>query len=158
MRDVDAIIKRTISLEGGNKVTDIANDAGGLTKYGISKRSFPSVDIANLTETAAIDIYRREFYDRMKLELIDNNAVAAKMFDMGVNMGTGTAIKLAQKAVGTTVDGVNGPATAALINAMPEQQMINALRQNQLKHYADIVKRTPSQIEFFVGWINRAFA
>ena len=42
----------------GNVIAeDDPDDPGGLTKYGIDQRSHPNVDIRNLTEEEAKDIY-----------------------------------------------------------------------------------------------------
>jgi len=44
------IIKEVLRREGGAKLTKDPDDPGGVTKYGISKRSNPDVDVENLTE------------------------------------------------------------------------------------------------------------
>ena len=38
------------------------DDPGGETKYGICKKSFPSLDIKNLTEDQAKDIYYKNYW------------------------------------------------------------------------------------------------
>ena len=43
-------------------------DPGGETNYGISKRAYPDVDIKNLTEDGAKDIYKRDYWDKNKCE------------------------------------------------------------------------------------------
>lgn len=45
----------------GGYVND-PNDPGGKTKYGISKRSFPDLDIANLNLEKALDIYLENYW------------------------------------------------------------------------------------------------
>ena len=42
-------LKHTLKWEGGSKFTDDPHYPGGATKYGISKRAFPDLDIPNLT-------------------------------------------------------------------------------------------------------------
>ena len=46
-----------MEIEGG--FVDHKNDPGKATKYGISSRSHPDVDIVNLTEDGAKAIYKR---------------------------------------------------------------------------------------------------
>ncbi len=150
------IIRRTINLEGGY-VNDPV-DAGGETKFGISKRSYPGVDIAALTKEEAIAIYARDFWDGMNLDLINSPAVAAKIFDVAVNIGQSLAAKMVQEIVAVDADGIIGPHTANAVNAENEDWMIAQLRKKQLLHYAAIVEKNPAQIKFFVGWINRVFA
>ena len=43
------------------------NDAGGMTKYGISQRSYPTLDIKDLSRDEAIAIYFRDFWQKYKL-------------------------------------------------------------------------------------------
>ncbi len=40
-------------------------DSGGETKYGISKRSYPNLDIKNLTLEQAKEIYKRNYWDKI---------------------------------------------------------------------------------------------
>ena len=154
--NTDEIIRHTIKLEGG--YNDVAGDKGGETKYGISKRSYPTVDIPNLTEEQAIDIYRRDFIEKVNLHYLTNEKVLAKVFDIGVNMGTSRGIRFLQEIVGAKVDGILGPATANLANAMNGDDLVQALRKKQVLHYAAIIKNDPTQVKFLIGWINRAFA
>ena len=47
MSDFDKAFELVIGHEGG--LVDHPADPGGLTKYGISKRAYPNLDIRNLT-------------------------------------------------------------------------------------------------------------
>lgn len=51
----------------GGYVND-PKDPGGETKYGISKRKYPNVDIKNLSDLDAVAIYRRDYWDRNFLD------------------------------------------------------------------------------------------
>jgi lysozyme family protein len=104
----DKAIKFVLSYEGGY-VND-PNDAGGETNFGISKRSYPSLDIKALTVDQARDIYKRDFWTTVCADqLPENLAIAA--FDCAVNQGVGIASRLIQVALGVAVDGVIGPKT-----------------------------------------------
>ena len=78
-----------IEREGGY-VND-PKDPGGETKYGISKRAFPNLDIKNLSKEEAAKIYYNKYWlfvaDKLDWPL---NLV---MFDCAVNQGTGKARK-----------------------------------------------------------------
>ena len=63
MTRAEKFIRIVLLSEGGSKYTNDPKDAGGETKYGISKKAFPNVDIKNLTETDAIAIYKKMYYD-----------------------------------------------------------------------------------------------
>lgn len=64
------------------------DDPGGETKYGISKRSYPSLDIQNLTIDDARAIYRRDFWDHINLDSLPWE-LALIRFDCEVNQGEG---------------------------------------------------------------------
>lgn len=102
-------------VEGGY-VND-PRDPGGETKYGISKRSYPKVNIAELTLEEATEITHRDFWLKMRCDEMPE-AIAAVTLDCGFNQGPSIAGRLLQKALrNVTVDGVIGPQTIAAVNA-----------------------------------------
>lgn len=58
---IDKVWERLLVVEGGY-VND-PNDPGGETKYGISKRSYPHVDIKNLTKDDAKKIFVENYFN-----------------------------------------------------------------------------------------------
>ena len=86
----DKIIEFTLKYEGGY-VND-PDDPGGETRFGISKRSYPNVDIKNLTIEEAKKIYKRDYYDAVDFGIMDEKTKNA-LFDTAVNCGVGTARK-----------------------------------------------------------------
>lgn len=101
------IVSHTLQFEGGY-VNDPA-DPGGETKYGISKRAYPKLDIAALTATDAMRIYYRDYYKSPHIDRIvtyaDAPLLAGKVFDLGVNTGHRNAVKLLQRAVNQVCTG-----------------------------------------------------
>lgn len=114
----DAAVGEVLRHEGGY-VND-PRDPGGETRWGISKRSYPTLVIADLTREDAIAIYRRDYWDRLRCDELPP-ALALVVFDTGVNMGRERAVRLLQQALGVTVDGVLGPKTlsACALAALP---------------------------------------
>jgi lysozyme family protein len=102
----DVAFDRLIGHEAGY-VND-PNDPGGETKWGISKRSYPLVDIKHLTREEAKLFYKRDFWDRMKGDTIPF-PVMFQLFDFAVNSGIETAVRQFQKVVGVADDGHWGP-------------------------------------------------
>jgi len=84
MTSFDSAFEIVVGIEGN--YSDDPKDPGGETKYGISKRAHPSLDIANLTLEDAKAIYKREYWDVLGL---DNEPwyVQLMLFDMSVNQG-----------------------------------------------------------------------
>ena len=105
--------------EGGATITDDPRDPGGLTKFGISQRAFPDLDIRSLTEADAAAIYRREYWDRVKCDSLPAH-LRLPVFDMAVNMGVSRAITLLQRACGVVQDGLLGPNTIRAAERLPE--------------------------------------
>jgi lysozyme family protein len=152
----DAIVK-TLAKEGGAKFTDIANDKGGATKYGISQTAYPHLDIRNLTEQQAREIYKRDYWDRIGGDAIKSQAIAENIFDTAVNMGSRTTSRLVQVTLDITpADGVIGSASIAVINKQQEEIFIAHFTLAKIARYAKICMADKTQSKFLLGWINRA--
>lgn len=81
----DRAVKVLLSHEGG--YSNRASDPGGETKYGISKRTYPELDIPALTEDHAKALYRSDWWDMYQYHRFGNYAVALKVFDHAPNIG-----------------------------------------------------------------------
>lgn len=127
----DAFIGPLLNSEGGY-VND-PNDHGGETRFGISKRSFPSLDIKNLTRDKAKEIYYNNYYKRSGADKIADPRLAELHFDAAVNHGIGGANRLMKRSGGT----YEGYLAA------------------RYQYYDNIVARDPSQRKFYKGWMNR---
>jgi lysozyme family protein len=149
------IIERTITHEGGYVFNPA--DPGGESRYGITKRNYPALDIKKLTKEQAVEIYRRDYYDAMHLDGIHSLRIRFKVFDIGVSAGPVISVKMLQGIVGAKDNGVINEETVTLVNAMNENDVLLALLQMQLLHYGDIVSQQPERVASLKGWINRAF-
>lgn len=111
-----------MSVEGGY-VND-PKDKGGETKYGISKKSYPNEDIANLTIDRAKKIYKRDYWDRCKCDSIPD-CLSVALFDFAVHSGTKLAIKKLQESLGVKSDGIIGNQTIGAANRIPSNRVLN---------------------------------
>jgi len=87
-------IEFILQWEGGY-VND-PQDPGGETKYGISKRAHPTVDIQALDRTQAEAIYKEKYWDAMGCGHL-TDPLDIVVFDSAVNCGkvrTGTWLKV----------------------------------------------------------------
>lgn len=119
----------TLKWEGGY-VND-ADDPGGETKWGISKRAYPEVDIKNLTPELASELYFRDYWVRsgcQELSFPFNTAV----FDTAVNCGVGRA-------------------TGWLKNTTDPGTYLELRKQ----HYIQLVNKNDRMFKFFKGWMRR---
>jgi lysozyme family protein len=130
------------------------SDPGGETNMGIAKKFYPDLDIKNLTRNQAIEIYHRDYWNKMKLHGIFDENIILQVFDMGVNAGIRTAIKIIQRIIDAQVDGYTGPETNGLINAY-EGDLVELYKQERKKYYFDLARRKPQMQVFLAGWLNR---
>lgn len=109
----DAILFSLEAEVGGHAnggYTNDPDDPGGETKWGISKRAYPHLDIKNLTKQEAIAIYKRDYWVAAECHVIPAQFRLAH-FDMAINSGVGAAKKLLQKFLKVKQDGQIGPIT-----------------------------------------------
>ena len=143
-----------ILLNEGGYVND-PDDPGGETNFGITKRDYPDLDIKRLTRNEAIQIYFQDYWSKMNLLGIIDESVVLEVFDMGVNAGPKTAIKIVQRVVGVLIDGVIGPITEQAINTST-LDVAAEYRDMRKKFYFALVRRKPWLHKFLEDWVNRA--
>lgn len=124
----DTAVAFVLKHEGGY-VND-PKDPGGETKYGISKRAYPGLDIKALTEDGAKAIYRRDYWDKSGAPDMGN--LALLHFDTAVNIGVGAA-KMIFRATGS----------------LEEYALL------RIERYLAIVKAKPTSARFLHGWVRR---
>lgn len=124
-------------------------DPGGETNYGISKRSYPMEDIANMTLDRARSIYLRDFWNPVCSPLPEE--LRYDLFDAAVNHGQHTAIKLLQRAVAETDDGVLGPLTLQAVQSVEPHRLLARFNGQRLIAYTDL----PIWRRFGRGWALR---
>lgn len=147
---------RNLLVDEGGYVND-PNDAGGETKYGISKRAYPNEDIKNLTEARAKEIYRKDYWNKFGGDAIISPEKASAIFSTCVNFGVYGGIKIVQKAIDDiTCDGIVGSHTIRRVNDMDPDKFLALLSLSMLSKYASICRKNRSQIKFLLGWVNRA--
>ena len=142
-----------IGIEG--KLTDDKNDSGGLTKYGISQKAYPHVDIANLTLEQAQYIYHTDYWQHYSCDLLPNE-FAIVFFDGLVNEGQPTAAKMLQQFLAVKVDFEVGIITAKTANNYANHWGQDSLICNflaiRLKQYISF-----NRPEYLNGWEQRLF-
>jgi lysozyme family protein len=124
----DRAVALVIESEGGARYTHYAADPGGATKYGISQRAYPALDIAALTEEQAREIYYRDYWTPLGCEFLPW-PLCYVLFDTGV---------------------LHGPTKAKLWYSSADWRDILWQR---LKHYS-----RSNNVGFVRGWLNRTLA
>jgi len=133
----------------GGYVND-PNDPGGETNFGISKKSYPDLDIKNLTREGAVAIYRRDYWDKLQLEEMPE-PIRLLVFDSAVNQGKTRAIKFLQAALGVIPDGFLGLQTFTAFSESPIGLIFSNFALLRQKHYSEL----PGWEHFGKGWSKR---
>lgn len=144
----DQAFERLIGHEGG--YVNHPADPGGETKFGITKRSYPSEDIAGMTLDRAKTIYLRDYWGPAGCDAAPDQ-VRFDLFDMAVNAGVRKAVLTMQKAVGETEDGILGPRTLQAMQSMPSARLVARFNGHRLEHMASL----PTWPSFGRGWARR---
>lgn len=116
----------------GSAYENDPSDPGGPTRWGIDHRSHPNVDIRNLTEDQAKQIYWDDYWQK--------NGCEEKGFPLGevyfnacVNCGSGRAMKLLSES---------GNDASKFLDA-------------QAAFYHRLVQARPKSVKYLRGWLNR---
>lgn len=125
------------------------SDPGGETNFGISKRSYPDVDIKSLTVDGAKAIYLRDFWNPIGDA---DPAIKFQVFDFAVNSGIQTAIRKLQAAIRVADDGHWGPISAAVLAAMDKNDVLMRFIGQRLRFWASL----STWLTFGRGWAIRA--
>lgn len=156
-----SIIPWLLQHEGG--YVNNPNDAGGETNYGISKRSYPHVDIKGLTKERAAEIYYQDWWKPLRLGEIDDDRLAAKILDTCVNTGRSAGTKILQAALkerGHNVpqDGYMHQQVIDACNKANIDKLLLTFIKQQGWHYAQCITNRPANAVFAKGWHNRAWS
>lgn len=150
----DRAFAMVVGIEGNYLSPEAAarqKDPGGETKFGLSKRANPDLDIANLTIEQAKSVYRKRYWDAVRGDELPY-PLCAFVFDAAVNQGTDAAIRMLQKTLGLSPDGVLGGQTLAAAKRLN--------REGHALFLADRALRYSGTRNFELdgrGWLKRLF-
>lgn len=177
MEKWELLIRMVLTHEGG--YANVSGDAGGQTYCGIARKANPNwkgwkIIDANMPlkhnqklnnselDNLVFDVYKKNYYVPMKIDMIDDLMISAHVFCHGVNAGNKAAIILLQKAINAiygvniAVDGIIGATTLQYANRTDRViDLGKELIQQRNNFYRNIVKNKPSQKKFLNGWLNR---
>ena len=141
-------LTRILGHEGGHTLGK--GDPGGETKFGISRRAYPNLDIKNLTIEQAADIYIRDYLAPLKADKLPDSVIF-QLLDFAINSGVDRAVVCLQRAVGAVEDGRMGPATVAAVKRYTEAEVIMRLLAARLEFMTGLSVWP----QFGKGWARR---
>lgn len=148
MTGFDKAIDFVLSHEGG--YSNDPNDPGGETRWGISKRSHPELDIANLTREQAVLLYKTDYWDKCRCGEMPF-PIALLVMDSSVNQGPDAAIRMLQASLDVNVDGKLGPVTIGAIQRAAISRLLCEFVAERAFRYAI----NPNVRRYGRGWFAR---
>ncbi len=173
--NVEELLDEVVGREGG--YADHPADRGGPTCWGITERVARANGyegpMRRLPAATARAIYRRLYWERPGFDRVAARApaLAAELFDTGVNMGPAVAGGFLQRALNAlnrgasdwpdmAVDGRIGPATLAALERflnrrgpLAETVLTRACDALQGERYLRLAERRPANEAFLYGWL-----
>lgn len=163
----------TMKWEGGGELHEVAGDPGGATKWGVSQRAHPDIDLPNLDRDGAMQLYRTHYWMPLQLWGLPATTLRWDVFDYAVNAGRQKAARDLQRALNIcvdarglsvtarlAVDGRIGPNTHAVAGMVAGwydgngahrlQRVYRALRA---RHYLTLAEN--GMAKFIHGWLDR---
>jgi lysozyme family protein len=136
-------------LEGGSR---FVTDSGGDTRWGISQRAYPELDIRHLTREAAVALYHRDYWLPVRGDKLPAG-LDLLVFDAAVNQGVDRAARLLQCVLRIPEDGLIGPQTIlAALQFRPAGELRALYSEMRLRWYTDLVTRHPGYTPYAYGW------
>lgn len=175
MSDFKKHIVDIIGVEGN--YSNHPNDSGGPTMYGITEavaRSYGySGDMRYMPLHIAIDIYKRRYWDALKLDsILDiSPSLVPEILDTGINQGVGRAGEYLQVSLNALnrqekdypdikVDGDIGNITLHTLKKYIDKRgctgevvMLRCLNGLQCAFYINLTKRREKDEDFLFGWV-----
>jgi lysozyme family protein len=175
---MDDIVKRAIDFmlhqeddDMCGEITDVKNDHGGMTRFGLTARWHPALVEAGffspkMPRDQALALaevtYQEEYAKPLRLTDLSSDAVACGMISFAVLDGIGSCIRLLRAALYTC--GYNIPINLAVLDRATfsaeldcdEKKLVPALVSQQKIRCEHIAADDPSQSKFLKGWENRA--
>jgi lysozyme family protein len=133
----------------------LANDSGGETNLGVTKRVWeeyvghPVETMKNLTPDLVAPLYEQKYWRPCYGEVLPRG-LDFVVFSMGVNAGPGRSVKLLQQSLGCVPDGIIGSRTRELISDSNSATLIAKFSDARREYYKSLNKPV-----FEKGWLNR---
>lgn len=141
-------------------------DKGGATNMGVTiatyrqyrkQKGYTTTTVDDLKRMTPIEwgeIFKRLYWNRWRADEIESQSVANILVDWVWASGV-WGVKIPQRILGVTIDGVVGPATLAVLNSKYPRTAFNAIMAARVQFIDDICRKTPTNERFRRGWLNR---
>lgn len=133
----------------GWKIIDQIKNAYGTSATVINRHAAVNSTLANLIS----QFYKKNFWDVLKLDSVNDQQLANSVYDFGVNSGTARSAKFLQKSAGVKDDGVIGNQTLHAVNSADRKVIYYDFNKRRETFYKSIAKG--NQAQFLKSWLSR---
>ena len=145
----------------GGYINDQA-DLGKQTNKGVTLSTYRSVfgknktvsDLKKITDEQWEFLFKKFYWDKWKADDIKDQNVANILVDWLWCSGS-YGIKIPQRVLGVSVDGIVGSKTIAAINARYGRELFDTIKQERKDFIDRICQTRPQNRKFKNGWMNR---
>ena len=109
------------------------------------------------TKQSVFNHFRREYWDKILLDEVQDQSKANNIFLSGVHIGIRNAAKLAQKVVQVQQDGFIGQYTIRALNNYNEPMFKTHFDKLEIANYNNLIERNPNLEWARAGFLNRAY-
>ncbi len=161
-------------LKNEEEYSNNPDDPGRETNFGITQEELDEIhvqlklpaSVKDLTEEDVEVYYKVVWWNEYHYNLLKNITIAAKIFDLAVNIGPYNAHRIVQEALTYNgyptlkIDGILGLKTRNVINEVclygSMRDLLNEIRERAKWYYTNLVEENPRLNKFLKRWLKRA--
>lgn len=148
------VVEGALHSNGGQ--TNQHNDKGGLTRFGLSQKYNPEIDVTKLTLESAVAHYYKKYYLTPRINLLPHYIQPA-VFGAYVNAGVDESIKFLQISAGAAADGVIGSQTISHVAGRTPSALLADFLSRRGADYSLTAASDCSQSGYLRGWLRRTY-
>lgn len=133
----------------GWKIIDQIKNAYGKSAAIINRQAKLNSTLSDLISK----FYKKNFWDSLKLDLVNDQQLANSVYDFGVNSGTSRSAKFLQQSAGVETDGIIGNKTLHAVNSADRKVIYCDFNKRRETFYKSIAKG--NQAQFLKSWLSR---
>lgn len=159
MANAEVLKPFILSWEGG--FSNVKGDRGGATNKGVTIATYRSMfgqektieDLKTITDIEWLHIFKTLYWDKWKADNIESQAIANLLVDWVWTSGS-YGIKIPQRILEVSIDGVVGTKTLDAINNYQDKKKLFTLLWNERQEFFKRIA-VKEQKKFLAGWLNR---